>query len=881
MAPEFNKKLQQIYDEALELPRSKRKRFLEFACADSAELQQAVIRLLESRGEWETAPPPPIPTMSTASAMGATVVASAMTSTTSGRLRMEKISRYVIKGELGKGAMGAVYEAVDPMIGRTVALKVLLSNMADEDEAKSLEDRLFREASSAGRLAHPGIVTVFDVGKEGEMAFIAMERVEGPTLQQMMKERKIDRQQTLEILRQAAAAMDYAHAEGIIHRDIKPANIMLHKGAQAKIADFGIAKVSAMSQLTVAGTILGTPSYMSPEQIQNLTLTGTSDQFSLAVVAYEMLTGTKPFERETMPALLLAIVTGERPSASKADPTLPVMVDEVFQMALNRAPERRFGSCTAFINALAGSLGVDFSAYSAAGSGIHAVVNTPLPASPPPVSSITGPRVAPPPPFVLPPPPAYGQKNQKAPSQGGLYIVGGLVLVAALAAYPIYKYVYQKPVALDKDKAVVAITNNSGNDATKKEEIIVPPVETKVAAPTVSTFTAEPEKVKPGGTTTIRWWVTDSVDISIEPGIGKVDPKGSAEVKPRKDTEYTLKATGVGGEVTAKVTVAVGAEEPARLSTKTKTPETPAKEPAKPETHADPARAQQLYDDGVTKHKGQPGSAAVASFEEAAALGEPRAMLELGKIYSAGDGVSKDATKAAGWYRKAADLGNASAMVFLGALYAQGSGVPRDMLEAAKWIRKSADAGNAVAMDGLGQMYANGQGLPVDLSQAVVWYRKGVDGNSAAAMYHLGLILENGSGPVAKNAAEAAQLFQRSANAGYAPAKAKASAGGGSAAAGGFAVMGIDKGGLTESKSQLYRLNGSGLSAGCTVTSESFSSIGSRDGQYDHKPTAAAPDGSWLAVYISLPPQLGKTTVKLTVKNPAGNSVSLDVPVLK
>jgi serine/threonine protein kinase len=284
MSPEFNQKVRQILDEALDLPKAKRSRFLDFACADAPDVKAEVTRQLSARGELEGATSQMTADVSHPAPAKATPVGPAAAAA-----QVRKINRYEIKGELGRGAMGAVYEATDPVIGRTVALKVLHSNQADEAEAKSMEDRLFREASSAGRLAHPGIVTVFDVGKEGEMAFIAMERVEGPTLQQMMKGGKIDRQQILEILRQAAAALDYAHGEGIIHRDIKPANIMLHKGVQAKIADFGIAKVSAMSQLTVAGTILGTPSYMSPEQIQNFTLTGRSDQFSLAVVSYEML----------------------------------------------------------------------------------------------------------------------------------------------------------------------------------------------------------------------------------------------------------------------------------------------------------------------------------------------------------------------------------------------------------------------------------------------------------------------------------------------------------------------------------------------------------------------------------------------------------------
>jgi len=936
MSPELDKKVRQIYEEAMDLPKAKRLRFLDFACADSADVKREVTRMLEARGELSVAPAPATAHGTQGAHDAATTGLPAGTLPTGGtapssaprQSRMEKINRYLIKGELGKGAMGAVYEAVDPVIGRTVALKVLHSSMVDEEEAKALEDRLFREASSAGRLAHPGIVTVYDVGKEGEMAFIAMERVEGPTLQQMMKDRKIDRQQTLEILRQAAAAMDYAHAEGIIHRDIKPANIMFHKGVQAKIADFGIAKVSAMSQLTVAGTILGTPSYMSPEQIQNMPLSGRSDQFSLAVVAYEMLTGAKPFERETMPALLLAIVNGPRPSASAADATLPAMVDEVFGMALSRLPEQRFDTCTAFVSALAASLGIEFvgmgtstTGSHGSQSGIHPTTQPafsssqtaqPVPMHPPPPppppppafglgpqQGFGGPPPPPPtfadtavnfpaaiaPPAYRPPLPQMAQMNQKKPAPVGMYILLGLLVLVLGAAYPVYKYVIEKPVKEEKTPP-------------KKEDaaVVIPPAETKPGAPVVSQFDADPAKVAPGGTATLRWWVTDATEVVINQDIGKVAGKGSVEVKPAKDTEFTLTATGKGGEVTAKVTVTVAVETPPVQpekgpekapekvsSTGNKAPENKvANDRAKAVTntlppepaHVDSARAQQLYEEGMTKRRSQQASAAAQSFEQAAAMGEPRAMVELGRMYAAGDGVGKDVAKAAGLYRKAADSGNASAMVFLGAAYAQGAGVPRDLGEAAKWLRKAADAGNAVAMDGLGQMYSSGQGLPVDVTEAVKWYRKAVEANNAPAMYHLGLILENGSGPVAKNPAEAAQLFQRAAAAGYAPAKEKA---GGS---GTVTLTGINPGTIVANKSQMYRLIGSGFAAATTVRSDVGALVGSKDGLSDFHPVAVAPDGSWLAVYISLPAPQGKT-IKLTVKSASGAEASLDVAVQK
>ncbi len=250
--------------------------------------------------------------------------------------------------------MGIVYEATDPLIGRKVALKVIrLQELTDAGEAQLLRDRLFREARLAGVLSHPGIVVVVDVGQEGDLAFVAMERVEGVSLYQALASgRRIPRAEALEILRQAAAALDYAHWNGVVHRDIKPANIMMDKGVKVKIADFGIAKVTSTDRYTQTGVVMGTPSYMSPEQIEALPSDGRSDQFSLAVVAYELLTGSRPFQADYLATLAHKIVYGDRPSARAANPGLPPAVDVVLHRSLARLPHDRYPSCTEFVAAL-------------------------------------------------------------------------------------------------------------------------------------------------------------------------------------------------------------------------------------------------------------------------------------------------------------------------------------------------------------------------------------------------------------------------------------------------------------------------------------------------------------------------------------------------
>jgi len=265
-----------------------------------------------------------------------------------------RIGRYTVTRELGRGGMGIVYEATDPSIGRTVAIKVInLQFLTGDGEAQLLRERLFREARSAGALSHPGIVVVYDVGEDREMAFIAMEFVDGPSLQQVLQSGgKLPPAEVVEILRQVAAALDYAHRSGVVHRDIKPPNIMLHQGIQVKIADFGIAKITTAPKFTVTGLVMGTPAYMSPEQIEGRDVDGRSDQFSLAVVAYEMLTGTVPFQGKTYVSVVHSIVYGERPSARAANPLLPPAFDAVLGRGMAASPEDRFATCAEFVSAL-------------------------------------------------------------------------------------------------------------------------------------------------------------------------------------------------------------------------------------------------------------------------------------------------------------------------------------------------------------------------------------------------------------------------------------------------------------------------------------------------------------------------------------------------
>ncbi len=271
---------------------------------------------------------------------------------------MQTIGRYQILSELGRGAMGIVYRALDPAINRPVAIKTIkLAEFTDSAERERLRDRLFREAQSAGILSHPNIVTVYDVGEQGEVTYIAMEFVDGPSLEKVLLEPEPpEPQKVVSILHQTAAALDFAHKKGIVHRDIKPANIMLDEDGAAKITDFGVAKIAQSQQMTQTGMVLGTPNYMSPEQVQGKPVDGRADQFSLAVASYEMLTGEKPFAAEQLTTVLYKIVSEEPLPPHHLNPSLGWAVAMVLTRALSKDPAKRYPTCTEFIAALDAAL---------------------------------------------------------------------------------------------------------------------------------------------------------------------------------------------------------------------------------------------------------------------------------------------------------------------------------------------------------------------------------------------------------------------------------------------------------------------------------------------------------------------------------------------
>ena len=263
----------------------------------------------------------------------------------------EKLGRYEILSELGQGAMGVVYKAVDPLIDRIVAIKTIKFDPTNE-ESVNFEERFYREAKSAGRLNHPNIVTIYDVGKSDDAAYIAMEYLEGEPLKAILDvHTPMSIERIADIAAQIAEGLAYAHKNGIVHRDIKPANVMLLHGDRIKITDFGIAHMSTSSG-TLAGTVLGSPRYMAPEQVVGKAVDGRSDLFALGVLLYEMLTGESPFEGDNINTTMYRIVNESPVPPKTIAPRIPEAFDYIVAKALAKHPDARYQNAADMANDL-------------------------------------------------------------------------------------------------------------------------------------------------------------------------------------------------------------------------------------------------------------------------------------------------------------------------------------------------------------------------------------------------------------------------------------------------------------------------------------------------------------------------------------------------
>ena len=253
-----------------------------------------------------------------------------------------QLGRYVIQSEIGRGAMGIVYKALDSVLERPVAVKTVNITL-EREYADKYEKRFYQEAKSAGILNHPNIVTIHDVGKAGDVVFMAMEYIEGVELKTLIGEgRPLRLPQAVSIAAQVAEGLAFAHQRGVVHRDIKPANIMVVANGPVKITDFGIARMRGAGDLTQTGMLLGSPKYMSPEQVIGKRADHRSDIFSLGVILYEMLVGAAPFNGENVTALMYQIVNFLPPAASTVNREIPELLDYIVAKSIAKPLEERY-----------------------------------------------------------------------------------------------------------------------------------------------------------------------------------------------------------------------------------------------------------------------------------------------------------------------------------------------------------------------------------------------------------------------------------------------------------------------------------------------------------------------------------------------------------
>ena len=267
---------------------------------------------------------------------------------------MPSLGKYELHEELGKGGFATVYRATHKSLHTEVALKVLSPALAADPPARQ---RFIQEAQTASSLEHPHIVQVLDLGEADEQVFLTMEYLPGGDLKRLIQKKgTLTQPQILQILKDVAEALDFAHGRGVLHRDVKPGNILLDGGMRAHLSDFGLVRVTDAPHLTQLGNVVGTAAYTSPEQAESKPLDGRSDQYSLGIVAYELLVGKLPFQGEGSTAVALMHVTKSPPKPSDVNPEIPAEVDAVLLKALAKQPGERYSSCTEFIDAIEAAL---------------------------------------------------------------------------------------------------------------------------------------------------------------------------------------------------------------------------------------------------------------------------------------------------------------------------------------------------------------------------------------------------------------------------------------------------------------------------------------------------------------------------------------------
>jgi TPR repeat protein/tRNA A-37 threonylcarbamoyl transferase component Bud32 len=699
-----------------------------------------------------------------------------------------QIGPYEVAGELGRGAMGVVLQGYDHAIGRPVAIKVIRSHeFASAEEQADASMRFRREAAAAGRLSHPGIITIYQFGEDQGHGYLAMEFVQGSSLEQLFAGgNPPPLPNLLDILRQVADALDYAHGMGVIHRDVKPGNILVRPDGKIKITDFGIARIVSQT-LTHASMTMGTVAYMSPEQLQGSRVDGRADQYSLAAMIFKILTGRQVFDSESFLGLSYKIVHEEPIAASKLNPRLPVAVDRALGKALAKSPDARYATCTQFIAELERAL---------LGSGPRAAAGPVMPLNPPQPVPAPVPTV----PILVPWSAPVAKRRSK-----GVWIaaVTACVVIGLAIAWLIWWRQPSRPCSKQPFGCYYedAVAKRGAGQAAEALTLFQRAAD--AGDPRGMVEVGEASQLGRG--TAINFaeatrWYRKAADAGNGDGMALLgDMYDGAHGLPRNVDEALrwyrravdahsglgMNNLGLAYETAAGVPLDYGeAMSWYRKSADAGCPTGMANLGSMyANAHGvtrDDAEALLWFRRAAEKEDGEGlnwlgsmyaegrgglsknAAEALRLYHKAAAIPYPEAFVNLGGMYGSGTGVAKDDVEALRQYRKAVDLGSANGMFHVGWVYAIGRGVKEDDAEAVRWFRKAAGAGDFPGMDWMGWMYEHGYGVTADATEAVRWYRMAADAGHPNSIYNLGRMYENGTG-VPKDMTEAIRLYQKAA----------------------------------------------------------------------------------------------------------------------
>jgi serine/threonine-protein kinase len=600
----------------------------------------------------------------------------------------QTVGQYEIRELLGEGGIGQVHAAYDTVLQREVAMKSLRPEMLSDT---NFADRFRAEATSLARLNHPNITTLYSLIPDGKNLYMVMELVRGHTLDDILAKRNapLDVRESLAIIAQAADGLAYAHSMGVIHRDIKPSNLMVAENGVLKIMDFGIARVRGSQRLTRSGSIVGTLAYMAPEQLRGEEGDEACDLYSLAIVLYEMLTGSPPFSANSEYDLMQAQINQKPDRLISRVPGLDSKVEAAIMKALSKKPAQRFQSTRAFSDALgASSLRMDAPKILHNDTRLIETPTNPIQIAPPRRAAFDR----------LPNIPGLAPELRAAVYGGGAAALVALAVIGVL-------FFHSSP-----PPASIAVNPPGGMQTASVPPAINPQPAKVPPAPTLSP--ANPaEAAALAGPLARTVAAANRGDPAAQNQLG-VKYAQAEDGLPRDDVkavEWYRKAANQGLP-----------------------------------------KAQTNLGDMYFFGRGglsQSYLDALSWYLKAAQQDWPDAQYRLGFMYEKGIGTGKDVAKAVQLYRSAAEHGYPEAQNLMGILYSTGAdGVTEDDKQALDWFQKAADQGFAKAEKNLGDMYFFGHGIDKDFAQALTWYGKAADQQFADAQFRLGFMYEKGLG---------------------------------------------------------------------------------------------------------------------------------------